>query len=78
MKRLNYEQAATYLGIVTADGRPKVGTLRSMVCRKQIPHIRLSDRIVVFDQDALDAFVASKTVLTRIEERELGENGGGQ
>jgi len=39
---LNYRDAARMLGI-------PVGTLRSMVCRRQVPHIRMSARIVVFD-----------------------------
>lgn len=39
-----------------------VGTLRSMVCRRQIPHIRISPRIVVFDVAALEAWIAARHV----------------
>jgi excisionase family DNA binding protein len=55
--RMGYWQAAEYLGI-------KVATLRSLVCRKQIPHIRLTPRLVVFDSDALDAHIAANSVQT--------------
>jgi len=39
-----------------------VGTLRSMVCRRQIPHIRVSPRIVLFDVAALDAWLKRHAV----------------
>jgi excisionase family DNA binding protein len=52
---LNYREAARMLGI-------PVGTLRSMVCRRQIPHIRISPRIVVFDVAALEAWIATRRV----------------
>ncbi len=38
------------------------GTLRSMVCRRQIPHVRISPRVVVFDVRALDAWVRARCV----------------
>ena len=50
--RVNYATAAKYLGI------PE-GTLRSMVCRGQLPFVRLSSRIVVFDLAVLDTWIAS-------------------
>ena len=53
--RLNYREAARLLGI-------PVGTLRSMVCRRQIPHVRISPRVVVFDVAALDAWVRARCV----------------
>ena len=53
--RVNYATAAKYLGI------PE-GTLRSMVCRKQVPYIRLSPRIVVFSVATLDAWLADRSV----------------
>ena len=53
--RLNYEQAAAYLGI-------KLATLRSMVCRKQVPHMRLTARLVVFDRAQLDAWLGERSV----------------
>lgn len=55
MKRLSYEQAAEYLAI-------KLSTLRSLVCRKQVPHIRITARLVVFDAAELDAWIAERTV----------------
>lgn len=53
--RLNYRDAARLLGI-------PVGTLRSMVCRRSVPHIRISPRVVVFDVGALEAWIASRRV----------------
>lgn len=53
--RLGYSEAAQYLGI-------KVATLRSLVCRKQVPHVRITARLVVFDRDQLDAWLAAKSV----------------
>lgn len=53
--RLNYREAARLLGI-------PVGTLRSMVCRRQVPHIRISPRVVVFDVAALDEWIALRRV----------------
>jgi excisionase family DNA binding protein len=56
---VDYETAAKYLGI-------PIGTLRSMVCRRQIPHVRLSARVVRFELAALDSV---------IEERRVGAGG---
>lgn len=53
--RLNYRDAARLLGV-------PIGTLRSMVCRRQVPHIRISPRIVVFDVGALEAWIAGRSV----------------
>lgn len=53
--RLSYRDAARLLGI-------PVGTLRSMVCRRQVPHIRISARVVVFDVVALEEWIASRRV----------------
>jgi excisionase family DNA binding protein len=53
--RLNYREAARLLGI-------PVGTLRSMVCRRQVPHIRISPRVVVFDVAALEEWIALRRV----------------
>lgn len=52
---MGYDEAAKYLGV-------KVATLRSLVCRKQIPHVRLTPRLVVFDRDQLDEFIRAKSV----------------
>lgn len=54
-KRINYAAAAAHIGI-------KVTTLRSMVHHKQVPHIRVSPRVVVFDTDALDAWLSKRAV----------------
>lgn len=53
--KLGYAEAAQLLGI-------PIGTLRSMVCRHQIPHIRLSPRIVIFDAQALRAWLLDRAV----------------
>jgi excisionase family DNA binding protein len=53
--RLNYREAARLLGI-------PVGTLRSMVCRRQVPHIRISPRVVVFDAASLEDWIAQRRV----------------
>lgn len=50
-RRLRYAEAAAYLGI-------PVGTLRNMVAREEIEHIRLGPRTVVFDLDSLNAHLA--------------------
>lgn len=56
-QRVNYADAAAYLGI-------PIGTLRSMVHRKQVPHIRLTAQTIVFDTSELDAW--RPTLDTRI------------
>ena len=53
--RLNYRDAARMIGI-------PVGTLRSMVCRRQVPYIRISPRVVVFDVTALEEWIAVRRV----------------
>ena len=52
---LSYKQAAAYLAL-------PVGTLRSMVHRKEIPHLRISERKVTFEIADLDSWIASKKV----------------
>lgn len=54
-KRLSYAAAAQYLGV-------KLPTLRSMVHRKQVPHIRLTTKLVVFDIEMLDRWLQSRAV----------------
>lgn len=54
-KHIGYQEAATLLAI-------PVGTLRSMVCRRQIPHVRISARIVVFDRATLNSWLARCSV----------------
>lgn len=50
-----YAQAASYLSL-------PVATVRSLVCRGQIPHHRLSGRLVMFSQADLDAWLAAHRV----------------
>ncbi len=54
MPRVRYKQAAQHTGI------PE-GTLRAMVCQKTIPHIRIGPRMVLFDLEALDLWLAERT-----------------
>lgn len=60
--RLNYRDASRLLGV-------PVGTLRSMVCRRQVPHIRISPRVVVFDVAALEEWLAARRVGVANEDR---------
>lgn len=55
MRRVRYKEAAKYTGI------PE-GTLRALVCRKSIPHIRVGPRCVLLDLDQLDVWLAARTV----------------
>jgi excisionase family DNA binding protein len=48
---LTYSEAAQFLGV-------PVGTLYSMACRRQLPHVRLGKRIVRFPRHELEAWVA--------------------
>ncbi len=50
-----YKEAAAYLGV------PE-GTLRCLVSRRQVPHTRMSARLVRFDLDQLDAWLAERSV----------------
>jgi len=56
MRRVRYKEAAKYTGIPEA-------TLRSMVCLKTIPHIRIGPRMVLLDLDQLDAWITERTVM---------------
>jgi len=56
--RLSYAEAAKHLGL-------KIGTLRALVCREGVPHIRLGPRLVVFDRDALDTWLTERAVPAR-------------
>lgn len=55
MRRVRYKEASEHTGI------PE-GTLRSMVSTKTVPHIRIGPRMVLFDLDALDQWLAERTV----------------
>ncbi len=52
---LTYPQAAELLGLTPS-------TLYSMVCRRQVPHIRLSKRLVRFERGALLRWCAGNAV----------------
>ena len=54
-RRLTYADAAKHLGV-------KPSTIRSMVHRRQVPHIRLGPQLVVFDTAALDAWIQECSV----------------
>lgn len=54
-RRAGYDETADYIGI-------KKTTLRALVCRGRVPHIRLGGRLVVFDLDAIDEYLAANTV----------------
>lgn len=56
--RVRYKQAAQYTGI------PE-GTLRAKVHAGDIPHIRIGPRMVLFDTEQLDAWIAERTVQPR-------------
>ena len=58
MPRVRYKEAAKHLNL------PE-GTLRALVSREQIPHIRIGPRCVLFDVEALDSWIASKTVAAK-------------
>lgn len=55
MSRVDYSTAAEFLGL-------KVGTLRSMVARKQVPHIRLGPQLVRFDLAELEQWLRAHSV----------------
>ena len=62
MKHLTYSQAAEFLNV-------KVPTLRSMVCRRQVPHIRLSGKMVRFDRDELERWMREHSVPSNDQSR---------
>jgi excisionase family DNA binding protein len=59
---IGYREASRVLAL-------PVGTLRSMVCRRQIPHIRVSPRIVLFDPEALRAWLEHNSIGVANENR---------
>lgn len=54
-KLTDYKGAAERLAI-------PIATLRSLVCKKRIPHVRLGCRFVRFDLDALDKWIEERAV----------------
>jgi excisionase family DNA binding protein len=55
VRLVGYREAARMLAV-------PVGTLRSMVCRRQIPHVRISARVVVFDLAAIDTWLNARRI----------------
>ena len=60
--RVRYKQAAQHTGI------PE-GTLRAKVHEKSIPHIRIGPRMVLFDTEQLDAWLAERTIKPSNDEK---------
>lgn len=58
---IDYKEAASRLCV-------PVTTLRVMVNRKQIPHIRLGKRIVKFDPDELLSWVNARRIAPHAQE----------
>lgn len=52
---MTYREAATFLNI-------KLATLYSKVSRREIPHVRLSGRMVRFNPEALAKWLAERAV----------------
>lgn len=61
MNVLTYEQAARHLNM-------PLGTLRALVHRKQISHIRYGPRSVRFRREVLDAWLAARDVCAHDQE----------
>jgi excisionase family DNA binding protein len=53
---LTYRDAAAKLGL-------KIGTIYSMVARREIPHVRLGPRLVRFSRVALDTWLGERSVI---------------
>ena len=60
-ERINYTAAAELLGV-------NVGTLRSMVHRRQVPHIRMGAKLVRFDRDELEQWLRAHSVAANNEQ----------
>ncbi len=58
---MNYAETAAFLPI---DGT----TLRGMVHRKKIPHVRISDRVVIFERAALEAWLRENAVPVEVKQ----------
>lgn len=55
MQLMRYETAAAMLGV-------PISTLYCWVSRRQIPHIRLSRRMVLFKQEELERWLAERRI----------------
>lgn len=65
-KTLTYSQVAELLNM-------PLSTLYSKVCRKEIPHLRMSGRSVLFDQDELLEWLNKKRV--PVKDKNIDESG---
>jgi excisionase family DNA binding protein len=54
-RRVRYQEAADYIGV-------PVGTLRSLVSRRKVPHIKIGPQTVLFDLDAIDVWIAEHSI----------------
>ena len=57
-KLINYNDAAAMMGV-------KIGTLYSMVARRQVPHLRLGPRLIRFSRAALEEWLDAHAVPPR-------------
>lgn len=68
---ITYEAAAALLGMTP-------GALRAAVSRGAVPHIRISERCVRFDRDALVAWLRERSVPARSGVRTMTIDAGDQ
>lgn len=66
------EEILDYKAAAKVTGLP-AGTLRALVCRKQIPHYRIGKRLVRFRQSELEQWLQARHV---VPQRSLGQGGG--
>ena len=62
-KLMTYKETSAYLGLA-------LGTVYSLVCRKMIPHRRLTGRIVRFDPNDLNEWLKN----SKVEDKRLSED----
>ncbi len=62
MRRVGYSVCAAYIGV-------KQGTLRAWVSRRKVPHLRLGPQTVIFDLDAIDAWLAEHVIAPEVPTR---------
>jgi excisionase family DNA binding protein len=55
MKLIGYKEIAEMMGM-------PIGTIYAWVCRKEIPHIRISAKLVRFDLDEIQKWIEEKRV----------------
>ncbi|WP_438033750.1 helix-turn-helix transcriptional regulator [Sorangium sp. So ce204] len=66
---MDYGAAAAFTGLAQ-------GTVRAMVCRRQIPHLRLGPRLVRFRRSDLEGWLRERLVLPRPTAAEAPRKGG--